>query len=64
VTSIAFNRGAYLAQVPDLPGCLAHGETQDAALASARSAIDLYLDNLRECGEALPEPRRYRVLSA
>ena len=30
--------GAYVAQVPDLPGCFAHGETKVAALASARAA--------------------------
>ena len=55
---------SYVARVLDLPGCLARGETQDEALAQAREAIALYLDDLRDNGEAAPAPGDYRLLPA
>ena len=45
--------GAY---VPDLPGCVALGETRDEALALIREAIELHVESLRESGEAVPLP--------
>jgi len=45
--------GAY---VPDLPGCVALGETRDEALALIREAIELHVESLRECGEPVPPP--------
>lgn len=56
--------GEFVAHVLDLPGCSAHGSSEVEALAHATAAIDLYLNDLRECGEPLPEPRRYQLLSA
>ena len=54
----------YVAQVPDLPGCAAHGTTEDEALTNARDAIRLYLDVLSESGDSIPEPRQYHLLPA
>ena len=54
----------FVAQVPDLPGCMAHGETKNEALVKARDAIQLYLDVLSESGDAIPEPREYDLLPA
>ena len=45
--------GAY---VPDLPGCVALGETRDEALALIREAIELHVESLRESGEPVPPP--------
>ena len=39
--------GAFIADVPELPGCMAHGATQDEALASAQDALDLWLEAAR-----------------
>lgn len=56
--------GSYVAQVPDLPGCMAHGQTEAEALEEAREAIGLYLDVLAASGGAIPEPREYHLLPA
>jgi predicted RNase H-like HicB family nuclease len=45
--------GAY---VPDLPGCVAVGETREEALALIREAIELHVESLRESGEPVPPP--------
>jgi predicted RNase H-like HicB family nuclease len=45
--------GAY---VPDLPGCVAAGETRDEALALIREAIELHIDDLRQSGQRVPPP--------
>jgi len=34
----------YVAEVPELPGCVAHGSTQEVALANANEAIRLWID--------------------
>lgn len=45
--------GAY---VPDLPGCVAVGETRDEAMQLIREAIELHIESLRETGEPVPQP--------
>ncbi|WP_349263101.1 type II toxin-antitoxin system HicB family antitoxin [Longimicrobium sp.] len=45
--------GAY---VPDLPGCVAVGESQDEVRALIREAIGFHLEALREDGQAAPVP--------
>ncbi len=45
--------GAY---VPDLPGCIAVGETKAETLELIREAIELHLEALCEEGERVPEP--------
>ncbi|CAN5827800.1 type II toxin-antitoxin system HicB family antitoxin [soil metagenome] len=42
--------------VPDLPVCIATGDTPDEVADLLREAIDLYLESLVEDGEPLPEP--------
>jgi predicted RNase H-like HicB family nuclease len=49
-------KGSVGAYVPDLPGCVAVGETRDEALQLIREAIELHLDGMREEGLAIPEP--------
>lgn len=48
---------AFIAEVPELPGCMAHGDTQEAALANIKEAMRLWLDTAREFGDPIPEPR-------
>ena len=45
--------GAY---VPDLPGCVAAGETRDEVLALIREAIEFHIEGLREDGQPVPPP--------
>ncbi len=42
--------------VPDLPGCVAVGETEDEVRQLIREAIEFHLDGLREDGEPIPPP--------
>lgn len=51
--------GAY---VPDLPGCVAVGETREEALQLIREAIELHVEALRENGETVPEPHSFSEL--
>lgn len=44
------------AWVPDLPGCLAAGDTRAEVERLIREAIDAHIESLREHGEAVPEP--------
>jgi predicted RNase H-like HicB family nuclease len=55
---------AYVAEVPELAGCAAHGPTQEAALASAKEAISLWLETAKEFGDPVPEPKGRRLILA
>jgi predicted RNase H-like HicB family nuclease len=48
--------GGYVAVVPALPGCYSQGDTVEEALANARDAIVLTIEDLRERGEPIPDP--------
>lgn len=45
--------GAY---VPDLPGCVAAGETRDEVLTLIREAIEFHIEGLRQDGQPIPPP--------
>lgn len=49
--------GAFVAEAPELPGCMAHGDTQEAALEHIHQAMDLWIDTAREFGDPVPEPK-------
>ena len=46
----------YSAWSPDVPGCVASGETVDVCITEMRRALAGHLDVMREHGEALPDP--------
>jgi predicted RNase H-like HicB family nuclease len=48
--------GGYGAWAPDLPGCVALGETIEDAERQMREAIAFHLEGLRELGEPIPAP--------
>jgi len=48
--------GAY---VPDLPGCIAAGESREEARELIREAIVFHLEGLAEQGEPIPEPHSF-----
>jgi predicted RNase H-like HicB family nuclease len=50
---------AFIADVPELPGCVAHGDTREEALANAERAIDLWLDVARKRGREIPRPKEH-----
>ncbi len=48
--------GNYSAYVPDLPGCVATGQTPEEVNTNIREAIRFHLDGLREDGLPIPDP--------
>jgi predicted RNase H-like HicB family nuclease len=54
----------FVAEVPELPGCMAHGATQAAALAQANEAIQLWIDTAKDFGDPVPEPKGEHLMLA
>ena len=54
----------YTVTVPTLPGCVTEGDTVDEALANARDAIRLYLEDVAASGEKIPEEHAAPLLEA
>lgn len=48
--------GGYVAVVPAFPGCYSQGETAEEALANAREAIELTIEDMEAAGEPVPDP--------
>ena len=48
---------AYVAEVPELAGCMADGATYQEALANAEIVIQEWLETARELGRTIPEPK-------
>ena len=48
---------AYLAEVPELPGCMADGESYQEALRNAEVIIQEWIETACELGRHIPEPR-------
>ena len=55
---------AFVADVPELAGCMAHGNSHEAALRHAKAAIDLWMTTAKEFGKPIPEPKGRRLLFA
>ncbi len=53
----------FVAEVPELVGCTAHGKTQTEAVQNVNDAIELWLETAREFGDKIPEPKQ-RLLAA
>lgn len=56
--------GVFVAEVPELPGCVAHGKTHESALTSAKAAIRLWIKTAREFNDPIPQPKGHRLLYA
>ncbi len=55
---------AFIAEVPELPGCMAHGDSQETALRNVNDAMQLWIDTAREFGDSIPEPKGERLMFA
>ena len=47
--------GGFTITVPVLPGCITYGDNVDEAIAMAKEAIELYLEELQARGETIPD---------
>jgi len=54
----------FVAEVPELPGCMAHGNSHEAALAQVKQAIQLWLDTAQSVGRSVPQARGGRLIFA
>jgi len=55
---------AFVAEVPELPGCMAHGSTYEEALVQIQLAMELWLETAREYNDPIPEPKGRRLAFA
>ena len=49
--------GMFIAEVPELPGCMADGETRMEALSNAEQIIDEWIETAKEMGRPIPTPK-------
>ncbi|MFN9405564.1 MAG: type II toxin-antitoxin system HicB family antitoxin [Dolichospermum sp.] len=54
---------AFIAEVPDLPGCAADGETYQEALQNIEIIMQEWIETAQELGRKIPEPTQ-RLMSA
>ena len=54
----------FVAEVPELPGCMAHGATHEEALRNVNDAMGLWIDTAKEFGDPVPEPKGERLMLA
>lgn len=54
----------FIAEVPELPGCKAHGDSHGDALANAVEAMEFWIDRARELGRPVPEPKGRKLMFA
>ncbi len=55
---------AFVAEVPQLSGCAAHGDTHESALDNINQAVELWIDTAKEFGDPIPEPKGERLMLA
>lgn len=48
---------AFIAEVPELPGCMADGQTMSEALANVEVVAEQWLETARELGRPIPTPK-------
>ncbi len=49
----------YVASVPELQGCMAHGNTREEALKEIQIACELWIETAREDGIMIPDPSSF-----
>jgi len=54
----------FIAEVPELTGCIAHGNSREMALKNANDAIELWLETAREFGDSIPKPKGRKLMFA
>jgi predicted RNase H-like HicB family nuclease len=50
--------GGFTVTVPQIPGCVTYGQTEDEAVAMATDAISLCMAHFAQRGEPAPQPKR------
>ena len=48
---------AFIVEVPELPGCMADGQTYQEAVANAETIIQEWIETAKDLGHSIPEPK-------
>lgn len=51
----------FVAEARELPGCVAHGESEADAIANLKEAMQLWIDVTRAAGDPIPKPKQRRL---
>ena len=54
----------FVAEVPELPGCMAHGDNQETALRNIKDAMELWVETARALGRPVPRSKGERRMLA
>ena len=54
--------GIFVAEVPELPGCISQGQTRPEVLENIQEAIEAYLESLKAHNEPIPPPIEEEVV--
>jgi predicted RNase H-like HicB family nuclease len=49
--------GRYIVEVPELPGCMADGQTYEEAIKNAETVISEWMETARSLGRSIPQPK-------
>ncbi len=55
---------AFVAEVPELPGCMAHGDSHESVLANIKSAMELWIQTAKQFNDPIPKPKGRRLVFA
>ena len=55
---------AFIAEAPELPGCMAHGDAQETALLNVKDAMRFWIERTQELGRPVPQPKGERLMLA
>jgi predicted RNase H-like HicB family nuclease len=54
----------FIAEAPELPGCIAHGDTHEVALINIKTAMELWMETAKEFDDPIPVPKGQRFAFA
>ena len=54
----------FIGDVPELSGCMAHGDTYESALANIKNAMDLWISTAKKFNDPIPAPKGRRLAFA
>lgn len=55
---------SYIAEVPELPGCMADGQTYSEALSNAEVVIEEWIETAKSLGRPIPAPKKDKLVYA
>ena len=55
---------AFVAEIRELPGCMAHGSSREDALTNAEGAIQAWIETAEEFGDRVPQPKGRKLMYA